>query len=119
MQIKKYLFCALAGFAAGSVTGLFGAGGGMVLVPLLCWLTDIEEDAIVPASVSIILPICLTCLFFRSRTGPLPWAEAAPYLIGSCAGGVLAGTIGKKIPVQWLHRTLGVLILWGGIRYLC
>ncbi len=119
MQIKKYLFCALAGFAAGSVTGLFGAGGGMVLVPLLCWLTDIEEDAIFPASVSIILPICLTCLYFRSRTGPLPWAEAAPYLIGSCAGGVLAGTIGKKISVQWLHRILGVLILWGGIRYLC
>lgn len=119
MQLKKYLFCALAGLAAGSVTGLFGAGGGMVLVPLLCWLSDIEEDAIFPASVSIILPVCLTCLFLRNRTGPLPWRESAPYLIGSCIGGILAGTIGKKIPVLWLHRILGVLILWGGIRYLC
>lgn len=119
MQLKKYLLCALAGFAAGSVTGLFGAGGGMVLVPLLCWLTDIEEDAVFPASVSIILPVCLTCLFFRSRTGPLPWRAAAPYLIGSCIGGILAGTAGQKIPVIWLHRILGILILWGGIRYLC
>jgi Na+/H+ antiporter NhaC len=34
-------------------------------------------------------------------------------------GVLLAGIIGKKIPVLWLHRILGVLILWGGIRYLC
>lgn len=119
MQLKKYVYCALAGLAAGSVTGLFGAGGGMVLVPLLCWLTDIEEDAVFPASVTIILPICVTCLFFRARTDPLPWRDAAPYLIGSCIGGILAGTVGKKIPVRWLHKILGVLILWGGIRYLC
>lgn len=119
MQLKKYMYCALAGLAAGSVTGLFGAGGGMVLVPLLCWLTDIEEDAVFPASVTIILPICITCLFFRSRTAPLPWQESTPYLIGSCIGGVLAGTVGKKIPVRWLHKILGILILWGGIRYLC
>lgn len=119
MRLKKYVFSALAGFAAGSVTGLFGAGGGMILVPLLCWLTDIEEDAIFPASVSIILPICLVCLFFRSNEGGLPWNEAAPYLIGSGIGGILAGVLGQRIPVIWLHRLLGAMILWGGFRYLC
>lgn len=119
MKPKQYVFCALAGFGAGAVTGLFGAGGGMVLVPLLCMLTDIEEDAVFPASVSIILPICLVCLFFRSRTGPLPWRDAFPYLLGSCAGGILTGLLGNKIPTVWLHRLLGALVLWGGIRYLC
>ncbi len=119
MHLKHYLLCALAGFAAGSVTGLFGAGGGMILVPLLCWLTDIEDDAIFPASVSIILPICLVCLLFRARTGELPWQEAMPYLIGSGIGGILAGILGKRIPSLWLHRVLGAMILWGGIRYLC
>lgn len=119
MNFKKYLLCALAGFAAGSVTGLFGAGGGMVLVPLLCWLTDIEEDAIFPASVSVILPICLVCLFFRARGSGLPWLDAVPYLIGSGIGGIFAGILGQRIPVVWLHRILGTMILWGGIRYLC
>ena len=119
MNFKKYVYCALAGFAAGSVTGLFGAGGGMVLVPLLCWLTDIEEDAVFPASVSIILPICLVCLFLRSGNAVLPWYHAAPYLIGSTVGGILAGILGQRIPAVWLHRILGVMILWGGIRYLC
>lgn len=119
MRLKRFFFCVLAGFAAGSVTGLFGAGGGMVLVPLLCLLTDIEEDAIFPASVSIILPICLVCLFLRARDNELPWLDAAPYLIGSSIGGILAGILGQRIPVVWLHRILGAMILWGGIRYLC
>ena len=38
---KKNLGIMLAGLSAGSVNGLFGAGGGMVLVPLLTlWLTE-------------------------------------------------------------------------------
>lgn len=119
MKIKKYMTCALAGFGAGAVTGLFGAGGGMVLVPLLCWLTDIENDAIFPSSVSIILPICLVSLASIALVGSIPWQEALPYLIGSAAGGIAAGLWGKHIPTTWLHRILGILILWGGIRYLC
>lgn len=115
---KCKLSCALAGFAAGSVTGLFGAGGGMVLVPLLSLLTDLEEDAIFPASLSVILPVCLVSLCVTAITGMLPWQQALPYLAGSALGGIAAGYWGKHIPVKWLHRLLGILILWGGFRYL-
>ena len=109
----------LAGFAAGAVNGLFGAGGGMVLVPLLTLLTALEETAIFPSSISIILPICLVSLAVTAVTGDIPWQQSVPYLMGSAAGGVFAGRFGKNIPVKWLHRGLGILILWGGIRYLC
>lgn len=116
---KEHIGWVIAGFAAGAVTGLFGAGGGMVLIPLLQLLTGIEEDAVFPASVSVILPICVVCLLFRATEGLLPWKESLPYLLGSCIGGILAGTAGRKIPTLWLHRLLGILILWGGVRYLC
>lgn len=109
----------LAGIGAGTVNGLFGAGGGMVLVPLLSQATSLEEDAVFPASVSIILPICLVSLAFSFQPKTIPWSSAIPYLIGSAVGGVLAGFLGKRIPTLWLHRFLGVLILWGGFRYLC
>lgn len=115
---QRNLSCALAGFAAGSVTGLFGAGGGMVLVPLLSVLTDLEDDAIFPASLSIILPVCLVSLGVTAITGALPWQQSLPYLAGSALGGVAAGLLGKHIPAKWLHRLLGLLILWGGFRYL-
>lgn len=117
MKKKKYLGISLAGICAGAVNGLFGAGGGMVLVPLLTWLTKLGDEEIFPASVSIILPICLVSLSLTFTA--VDWNVAVPYLIGSTAGGVVAGIIGKRIPTVWLHRSLGILILWGGIRYLC
>ena len=119
MRRKKYIGTMLAGTLAGIVNGLFGAGGGMVLVPLLTLLTPLEEEDIFPASVSIILPICLVSLICTAVTGEIAWREALPYLAGSALGGIPAGFWGRKIPVKWLHRGLGLLILWGGFRYLC
>ena len=119
MRKKKYLGLILAGAAAGTVNGIFGAGGGMVLVPLLILLTSLEPESIFPSSISIILPICLVSLAVTATKGSLPWAQALPYLVGSAIGGVFSGIWGKKIPVKWLHRGLGVLIIWGGVRYLC
>ena len=119
MKLLKKFGLQIAGIAAGSVNGLFGAGGGMVLVPLLDKLTDLEDREVFPASVSIIAPMCVITFGISFRPGQIPWDTAIPYLLGSCIGGVLAGWLGRKIPTVWLHRILGILILWGGIRYLC
>lgn len=117
--MKKYMGLIIPGAAAGAVNGLLGAGGGMVLIPLLQRLSSLPETALFPASVCVILPVCLTSLCCTALTDTLPWQEALPWLMGSAAGGIAAGLWGRKIPVQWLHRGLGILIIWGGIRYLC
>ena len=117
-QYKKYGLM-LAGMACGAVNGLLGAGGGMVLVPLLSGLSEMEEKEIFPASVAIILPISAVSLAVTAFTSEVRWSESLPYLLSGSAGGIIAGIIGKRIPVKWLHRGLGILILWGGIRYLC
>lgn len=114
-MFRRTLGMALAGAAAGLVTGLFGGGGGMVLIPLLTLLTDLKEGEVFPGSVSVILPVCLAALLLSSD---IPWRSALPFLPGSLLGGYLAGKWGGKIPVKWLHRLLGILILWGGVRYL-
>lgn len=119
MKIKKHIGSILAGGAAGGVNGLFGAGGGMVLVPLLTSCTKLDDDAVFPSSVSIILPVCLVSLSLSAPQEQLHWMQVLPYLIGSALGGIAAGIWGRQIPTKWLHRILGVLILWGGVRYLC
>lgn len=119
--MKKYqlLGAILAGLSAGTVNGMFGAGGGMVLVPLLSLLTALDEHDIFASSIAIILPICIVSILVTAATGTLALREALPYLVGSAIGGLAAGLWGQKIPVKWLHKGLGVLIIWGGIRYLC
>ena len=115
---ESYIGMVTAGAAAGCVTGLFGAGGGMVLIPLLTLLTDLKEEELFSSSIAVMIPICLVSLLFSATGSRLPWADALPYLIGGGIGGILAGIAGKRIPVLWLHRGLGILILWGGWRYL-
>lgn len=119
MNRNPALALALAGGCAGAVAGLFGGGGGMVLVPMLTALGSLSEEEIFPASLSVMVPVCLVCLTVTAIQSTLPWGQALPYLLGSACGGVAAGVWGKKIPVKWLHRVLGILILWGGVRYLC
>lgn len=118
MYVKGKLRSMLSGAAAGAVNGLFGAGGGMILVPMLTASGDFTEDEVFSSSIAVILPICLVSLTAGAGSG-LPWKEAWPYLVGSIPGGLLAVALGKRIPVVWLHRFLGLLILFGGVRYLC
>lgn len=119
MKKHKFSGMILAGFCAGAVNGLFGGGGGMVLVPLLSLLTPLEDREIFSASIAVILPICIVSLIVTAITGSIAWQQALPYLFGSAAGGLAAAYWSKKIPAKWLHKGLGILILWGGIRYLC
>ena len=119
MQKQKIFGPILAGGAAGMIAGLFGAGGGMVLVPLLTLLTDTREDSLFPTSLSIMLPICILSIVTQAINTSIPWMDALPYLAGSAVGGFAAGIWGQRIPTKCLHRILGILILWGGFRYLC
>ena len=118
-MIQRYIGIIGAGCAAGIINGLLGAGGGMLLVPLLSYLAEFSESEIFPASVAIMLPVCLVSLLFSTDLHQIPWALTACCLAGSAIGGILAGKFGNCIPVTWLHRILGIFVIWGGIRSLC
>lgn len=117
--MKERLGLIIAGAGAGLVAGLFGAGGGLVLVPLLGGLTRLKSQEVFAVSLSIILPVCLVSIAVTAITTGIGFGTALPYLPGSALGGLAAGIWGTKLPAQWLHRGLGILIVWGGIRYLC
>lgn len=117
MNVLKALSPILAGAAAGSLNGIFGAGGGMLLVPLLAASGKFTQKELFTSSIVIMLPICIISLGSASQW-VLPWREASPYLLGGAIGGIASIGIGRKIPLIWLHRCLGLLILYGGFRYL-
>lgn len=119
MNRKDLIIAAIGGAFAGAANGLLGAGGGMILVPFLTQFANLKENEIFPSSVSIILPICLISLVFSADFSVLKNTITVPCLLGSAVGGIAAGLLGKRIPTLWLHRILGLMILWGGVRFLC
>lgn len=90
----------------------------MVLVPMLRASGQLRDDVLFPSSLSVILPICLVSLLTQGLGIADCWSLSLPFLLGGCLGGILAGKYGDRIPSLWLHKGLGLLILWGGIRYL-
>ena len=108
----------LGGFGAGVINGLLGAGGGMVLVPLLIFLVGLPDKLAFSSAISIILPLCVVSLVIYGRHDMLPLSDALPYLLGGAGGGVLAGLWFRKVSARVLHIALGLLILFGGARLL-
>ena len=115
--MSENIILSIAGATAGAVNGLFGAGGGLVLVPMLGKKVGLSEQERFPASIAIIAPVCITSLLISGKW-EISFTELLPYLLGSAIGGVASGIWGRKIPTVWLHRFLGGIILWGGIRFL-
>lgn len=107
------------GIAAGLVNGLFGAGGGMVLVPLLQRLRLAEGQKLFASALAVMLPMSAVSVAVYAVTGSLEFSTALPYCAGGLAGGLIGGAVYRRIPTRWLHRVLGLLILWGGVRILC
>lgn len=109
---------ALSGGLAGAANGLFGAGGGMILVPLLTRWAGLEDKKAFATSISIIAPLCLVSIAVYCMSGSMDWMQALPYLVGGFFGGLIGGKLFKKVPAKFLHRALGIIIIYGGVRAL-
>lgn len=118
MYLNQQIRFVLSGAAAGFVCGMFGAGGGMVLIPLLVHLGRMESRSAFASSLSVMLPVSLVSLAACGFSGEIPLRSSVPYLLGGTVGGLLAGIFYKRIPTRLLHRVMGLFILWGGIRLL-
>ena len=106
----------LTGALAGITNGVFGAGGGLVLVPLFIGWCGIEEKKAFATSVAVILPLSVASFVMFCVQGGNIWEQALPYLIGGIAGGLLSAKFFKNVSAVWLHRLFGLLILYGGIK---
>ncbi len=108
----------IAGIASGMVNGLFGGGGGMILVPLLVRKCGLTQQQAFATSVAVILPLCALSSIIYWFRGDLNPATALPYLIGGLMGGWIGGRVFKKINTVWLRRLFALFILYGGVNAL-
>ena len=114
---KKAPWPALAaGALAGAAAGLFGSGGGTVLVPCFTGLCGLPQKKALASSVAVTLVLSLLSVLVYGFRGSLPLLEALPYAAGGLLGGLLAGKVLGKLPAALLRRVFGLFLLWGGLR---
>ena len=109
---------AVAGTLAGAANGLFGGGGGMVLLPLLTRWCHVEEKKAFATCVAVILPFCVVSAAVYLLRTPFDLTQALPYLLGGLAGGFVGGRLFPRVPAPWLRYLFAAFLVYGGIRYL-
>ncbi|MGI8936933.1 MAG: sulfite exporter TauE/SafE family protein [Iamia sp.] len=93
-----------AGALAGFASGLFGVGGGIVIVPVLTLLARFPHKLATGTSLTAIVPISAAALVGYATEGELDLTAAALLTAGSLAGAV-AGT-------RWLRTLSGPTLRW-------
>jgi uncharacterized membrane protein YfcA len=92
-RTKETAAVAVAGVAVGLLTGLFGVGGGFVIVPALTLAVGLAMPAAVATSLVIVAANAALALAIRGPSS-VDWAIAVsltiPMLVGSLAGTRLA-----------------------------
>jgi uncharacterized protein len=99
----------------GVASGMFGIGGGVLLVPLLGLLFEFSQHRAQGTSlVALIPPTGVLALMAYSKEGFVSWKTGLLLIPGVVLGGIIGGILAKKAKPQSLRKVFaGVLVLLG------
>ncbi|MFQ5966939.1 MAG: sulfite exporter TauE/SafE family protein [Acidimicrobiia bacterium] len=113
---NTFLSAALVGILAGLISGLFGVGGGVVIVPGLVFLVGLNQRLAHGTSLAAIAPIAAAALIGYLIDGLVYW-EAAALLIAGSVIGAYAGTHWlHRLPIRGLQIGFGILLVVAAAR---
>ncbi len=102
----------LIGLGAGVCAGMFGIGGGLVIVPALIFLLKLKElEAIGTSLAALIPPVGLLGAAEYFRTGNMNLRYAALVAVGLFVGAYFGAKIMIALPPGVVRRVYGVFLL--------
>ncbi len=109
---------ALVGLAAGLLGGLFGVGGGLIIVPGLIAFAGMERRLAHGTSLAATLPIALASLITYLAHDNVDWPVAVFLAIGSIGGAIVGTHLLRVIPKNVLVIIFVITILATATRLL-
>lgn len=100
--MRRFLTGAALGVAAGVFGGMFGVGGGLVMVPGMVLLMSMPQHRAHATSVAAIVASATAAVIPLSLEGKVHWDAAAWLLVGGVAGAVLGARVIARISERWL-----------------
>ena len=106
----------LIGVFAGLVSGVFGVGGGILIVPGLLWFVKYEQRLAHGTSLAAVVPMSAASLVPYLVNGAVDWAVVALLLGGSVFGAVAGTWLLHRVPVRALSAAFAALLVATAVR---
>jgi len=109
----------LLGFAVGTLSGIIGIGGGVLLVPALIWLLGMSQRKAQGTSLAaLLLPVGILAFWAYYREGNADLRVGLLLAAGFAVGGFFGGWGAQYVPELWLRRIFAVTLISLGARML-
>jgi hypothetical protein len=114
----NYLLAGVIGLLSGVTSGLFGVGGGVIMVPAMVLLMSMVTHSAVGTSLAVIIPTALIGTLQHHRQGNVDWRVALALAPMAIVGGYLGARLAGMISADHLKRAFGAFIVLVGLRLL-
>lgn len=111
-----YLIAAIIGLVGGVASGLFGIGGGIVMVPAMVYFLGTNIKTAVGTSLIVIIPTAISGAFKHQQLGNIDWRLAAALIPLAVAGGFLGAALTQALPAATLKKLFGGLVMLAGLK---
>lgn len=104
-----YLRLGLGGAASGLLSGLFGVGGGFIIVPVLLFVTGVSIHRAVATSLLVIFLISISGVTAHVLHGQLfPMPLSLLFIGGGLAGMIAGGRLRSRLSVPVMRKTFAI-----------
>lgn len=111
MTVTTIVLLVLIGLAAGTLSGVLGIGGGVIMVPLLLLLGFSQHQAQGTSLAAMLPPVTLLAALQYSKNGHVDWKMALVISAAFIIGGLFGSKIAVVIDEKMLKKIFGVLML--------
>ncbi|BBY31577.1 sulfite exporter TauE/SafE family protein [Mycolicibacterium sediminis] len=99
-----------AGLLVGLLTGLFGVGGGFLIIPVLVVVLGVEIQTAVGTSLLIIIANSVTGVFSHLQGVNVDWQVTAAFVAAAMATALVAGFFGTTTDTTRLQRWFAYMV---------
>lgn len=103
------------GLLAGMLAGMLGAGGGVILVPGMVLLMDVEQHTAQGVSLAVITLVALAGAITHYRQGNIRLGVALWVIPAAVLFSFLGGTVADMADASLLRQIVGGLVIIVGI----
>ena len=112
---NKIILLSLGALGAGFLSGLLGAGGGIILYFVLGALYGRgAKESLVTSSVSVMF-FCVISLFFYKGNSALDMQSILRIAIPSALGGITGALLLSKVPTKTVKKLFSIVVILSGV----